>query len=270
MAHYAFYISDGTAITAETIGHATLSQFELDIEHNTLPFVENEVKVNQVMEQIERSFKTSGNRPIVFFTFVDQDLKQQIEKSQAICYDVLGHFTNDISKSLDIPATPKLHRTHSIKEDKYDHRIEAMNYALANDDGQTTQNYQDADVILVGVSRSGKTPTSIYLALQYGIKAANYPFTEDDMDDFKLPAVLKAHKKKIFGLTIEPNRLAAIRNERYANSKYASLRQCRMELREVERMYKGGKIPFINTTHFSVEEISAKIMSQMGLERHNL
>jgi regulator of PEP synthase PpsR (kinase-PPPase family) len=142
-----------------------------------------------------------------------------------------------------------------------------MNYALANDDGQTTKHYDDADVILVGVSRSGKTPTSLYLALQYGIKAANYPFVEDDMEHLALSKELNKNKKRIFGLTIDPARLAAIRHERYANSKYASIRQCRMELREVERMYKKYKIPFINTTHFSVEEISAKVISEMGLER---
>jgi hypothetical protein len=270
MSHKAFFISDGTAITAETLGHATLSQFELEIAHETLPFIENEARANFVIEKIERTFKQTGNRPFLFYTFVDQKLKEYVERSNAICFDVLKPFTQDIADELKIAPAPKLHRTHSIKQHKYDHRIDAMNFALANDDGQTTQNYHDADVILVGVSRSGKTPTSIYLALQYGIKAANYPFTEDDMENFKLPTSLRDQKKKLFGLTIDANRLAAIRNERYANSKYASLRQCRMELREVERMYKSNKIPFINTTHFSVEEISAKIMSQMGLVRHNL
>ena len=269
MTHHAFYISDGTAITAETIGHATLSQFELEFEHITLPFIENSELANEVKNQLNQKYAKSGNKPLVFYTFVDQSLKEVIHEANCECFDVLTPFTNKAELALDTSAKPKLHRTHSIKEHRYDYRIEAMNYALANDDGQTTQNYADADVILVGVSRSGKTPTSIYLALNYGIKAANYPFTEDDMDDFKLPAQLKANKKKLFGLTIDPNRLAAIRNERYANSKYASIRQCRFELREVERMYRGSKIPYINTTHFSVEEISAKIMSEMNLERYN-
>lgn len=269
MKHHAFYISDGTAITAETIGHATLSQFELPFEHITIPFVENQDLAKEVKDKINSIYAKTGNKPLVFYTFVDHSIKEVIHQSMSECFDVLTPFTNTAEKALGVTATPKLHRTHSIKEHRYDYRIEAMNYALANDDGQTTQNYADADVILVGVSRSGKTPTSIYLALNYGIKAANYPFTEDDMDDFKLPPVLKANKKKLFGLTIDPNRLAAIRNERYANSKYASIRQCRFELREVERMYRGGKIPYINTTLFSVEEISAKIMSEMGLERYN-
>lgn len=268
MSYSAFYISDGTAITAEVVGHATLSQFNLELENKTLPFVENKKLALDVQKQINRRFKTTSNRPFVFFTFVDQQIKQIIEDSEAICFDVIQPFTHDIASMLNVTPEPKLHRTHSINETSYDHRIEAMNYALANDDGQTTQHYEDADVILVGVSRSGKTPTSLYLALQYGIKAANYPFIEEDMDDLKLSADLKKHKNKIFGLTIDVSRLAIIRNERLPNSKYSSSRQCRMELREVERLYKKEKIPFINSTQFSVEEISAKIMSEMSLVRH--
>lgn len=269
MPQHAFYISDGTAITAETIGHATLSQFELKIEHTTLPFIESLEKLQKIVTRINQIYATTGKQALVFYTFVDQQLKQAIENSKATCFDVLTPFTNDVERTLGIAATPKLHRTHSIKEHRYDYRIEAMNFALANDDGQTMQNYSEADVILVGVSRSGKTPTSIYLALNYGIKAANYPFIEDDMEELTLPPILKQNKKKLFGLTIEPKRLAAIRNERFANSKYSSLRQCRIELREVERLYRKSRIPYINSTSFSVEEISAKVMSKMGLERFN-
>jgi hypothetical protein len=162
---------------------------------------------------------------------------------------------------------PRTHRTHSIHEQSYDFRIDAIHYALANDDGSNVKDYDKADIILVGVSRSGKTPTSLYLALQYGIKAANYPLTEDDLDMARLPAALQNHKAKLFGLTIKPERLAAIRNERMSNSKYASLRQCRIEVQEAEMLYKRNKIPYLSSTHFSIEEISAKIISETGLER---
>jgi [pyruvate, water dikinase]-phosphate phosphotransferase / [pyruvate, water dikinase] kinase len=269
MTRSAFYISDGTAITAETVGHATLSQFQFDIEHVTIPFIESQEKAETVKAQINRRHKTTGHRPFVFHTFVDKELATTVCDSHSISFDVLKPFTDEVTQTLNIAATPVKHRTHSIKEERYDYRIDAMNFALANDDGQTTDNYNEADVILVGVSRSGKTPTSIYLALQYGIKAANYPFTEEDMEDMKLAKSLRDNKRKIFGLTIDAERLAAIRHERYANSKYASIRQCRMELREVERMYKSNKIPYINTTHFSVEEISAKITAAMKLARYN-
>lgn len=268
MQHSAFYISDGTAITAEVVGHATLSQFDLEFSHQTIPFIENIEVAEQVKQLINSSYKTTGVAPLVFFTFVDLKIKEVIQKSNGVCFDVMMPFTSQIAYITKTEPQAKLHRTHSINDSSYDFRIDAINYALANDDGQTTKNYDKADVILVGVSRSGKTPTSLYLAMQYGIKAANYPFINEDMDNLKLPKELKAHKKKIFGLTIDPNRLAAIRNERLANSKYASMRQCRMELKEVELLYRKEKLPYINSTHFSVEEISAKIIADMDLKRH--
>ncbi|WP_371185221.1 pyruvate, water dikinase regulatory protein [Thalassotalea maritima] len=264
----AFYISDGTAITSEVFGHALLSLFPVEFEHITIPFVERVEKAEQVKKQINLTAKRTGQKPFVFYTFVTSEIREIIDSSDAIIYNFLEHFVSPIERELGISAKPKSHRTHSIHENSYDYRIDAVNFALANDDGSKITDYEHADVIIVGVSRSGKTPSSLYLALQYGIKAANYPFTEDDMEDLKLPAFLKKHKKKLFGLTIDPNRLHEIRDGRMANSKYSSARQCRMEIREVEKLFKKEKIPYINTTKFSVEEISAKIIADTGLQRY--
>jgi hypothetical protein len=264
----AFYISDGTAITSEVFGHALLSLFPTEFEHFTIPFVETMEKANEVKDKINRESKRSGEPALVFHTFVNPQIREIIDNCDGIIYNFLEHFVAPLEKQLGIKAKPKAHRTHSIHENSYDYRIDAVNYALANDDGSTVSNYEHADVILVGVSRSGKTPSALYLALQYGIKAANYPFTDDDMDELKLPDFLKKHKKKIFGLTIDAQRLMDIRNGRLSNSKYASARQCRMEVREVEKLYKKEKIPFLNTTKFSVEEITAKILSETGLQRY--
>ncbi|AWL11820.1 Putative phosphoenolpyruvate synthase regulatory protein [Saliniradius amylolyticus] len=264
----AFYISDGTAITSEVFGHALLSLFPTEFNHITIPFVETEEQARQVCKEISDNFKQTGERPLVFYTIVNSDVREVISGSEGINYNFLDQFVAPLEKILGLPAKPEKHRTHSIHEKTYDIRIEAVNYALANDDGSTTDNYAEADIILVGVSRSGKTPTSLYLALQYGIKAANYPFTEEDMGDMlKLPPKLRRFKEKLFGLTISADRLHQIRNERRANSRYASIRQCRMELREVENLYRKEKIPFLNSTRFSVEEISAKILAQTGLTR---
>ncbi|MEO2267648.1 posphoenolpyruvate synthetase regulatory kinase/phosphorylase PpsR [Pseudoalteromonas pernae] len=263
----AFYISDGTAITAEVFGNATLSLFPMEFEHTTIPFVETKKKALEVKKQIEQAATKSNEKPIVFFTFVNPELSEIILSSDAVCYDFIATFSNQLQNELGVEPVPKVHRTHSIHEQSYDYRIAAVNYALANDDGANIKDYQQADVILVGVSRSGKTPTSLYLALQYGIKAANYPLTPDDLDSGELPKCLQPYKNKLFGLTIAPERLAAIRNERMANSKYASLRQCRLEIREVEMMYKRFRIPHYNSTHHSVEEMSAKIMAETGLQR---
>ncbi len=266
----AFYISDGTAITAEVFGHALLSLFPIEFEHITVPFVETEQHAKEVITQIKRAFEKTGQRPLVFYTMVNPKIGHIISNSVGINYNFLDQFVAPLEKVIGVPSKPEKHRTHSMHEKTYDIRIEAVNYALANDDGSNLKDYEEADIILVGVSRSGKTPTSLYLALQYGIKAANYPFTEEDMginDILKLPAILRKFKRKLFGLTISANRLHAIRSERRANSRYASMPQCRMELREVENLYRKEKIPFLNSTKYSVEEISAKILAQTGLKR---
>lgn len=264
----AFYISDGTAITAEVFGHALLSLFPTEFNHITIPFVETEEKARDVLKQISVSFQETKQRPLVFYTIVTPEVRHLISNSIGINYNFLDQFIAPLEKTLGVPSKPMKHRTHSLHETTYDIRIEAVNYALANDDGSTLKNYDEADVILVGVSRSGKTPTSLYLALQYGIKAANYPFTAEDFgEQLRLNPQLKRFQKKLFGLTIDASRLQAIRSERRANSKYSSMQQCRMELREVENLYRKEKIPFINSTTYSVEEISAKIMAATGLKR---
>lgn len=264
----AFYVSDGTAITAEVFGHALLSLFPVEFKHTTVPFIETVEQAQKLCETISESFQETGERPFVFYTTVNPEIREVISFSEGINYNFLDQFVAPLEKVLGVPAKPEKHRTHSIHESTYDIRIDAVNYALNNDDGSNLKDYAEADIILVGVSRSGKTPTSLYLALQYGIKAANYPFTEEDMGDMlKLPNVLRAYKNKLFGLTIAADRLHQIRSERRANSQYASLRQCRMELREVENLYRREKIPFLNSTHYSVEEISAKILAETGLER---
>ena len=263
----AFYISDGTGITSEVFGHALLSLFEAEFDHVTIPFVETPLKAEQTKQRINDRYKTTGVRPLVFQTFVDEQLRAIINSSDGICYDFLNAFVEPMQKELGVLAKPRTHRTHSIHEKTYDFRIDAVNYALANDDGANLKDYAKADIILVGVSRSGKTPTSLYLALQYGIKAANYPFVEEDMDGLRLPEVLRPHRNTLCGLTITPERLSSIREQRRPNSRYASLRQCKLELTEVEALFQKERIPYLNSTTLSIEEISAKIMAETGLKR---
>lgn len=266
----AYYISDGTAITSEVFGHALLSDFDVEFKHITIPFVETIDKANKVIQQISESFHKDKQKPLVFYTVVNTEVRNIIATSVGVNYNFLDQFIPQIEKTLGVTSKAEKHRTHSIHEKTYDIRIEAVNYALANDDGSNIKNYHDADIILVGVSRSGKTPTCLYLALQCGIKAANYPITEEDIGDkLLLPPALKPFKNKLFGLTFDADRLHEIRSERKANSRYASINQCRMELREVESLYRKEKIPFLNSTRYSIEEISAKILEKTGLRRKN-
>lgn len=268
MAPKVFYISDGTAITAEVFGHAVLSQFPLVFESLTIPFVETTQKAEAVKKQINDSFITTGLRPLVFHSIVKSEIRDIIYSSEGIDYDFLNTFVAPLEQQLGVSALPVLHRTHGKANHSYETRIDAINFAMENDDGQTMKHMDKADLVLLGVSRCGKTPSSLYLSMQFGIKAANYPFTEDDMDNLKLPEALKRNKHKLFGLTIDPVRLHEIRQSRMENSRYSSLRQCRLEVKEVEMLFKRERIPYIDTTNHSVEEISTKILDVTGLERH--
>lgn len=264
-----FFVSDRTGITAEMFGQSLLSQFEkTQFDETTLPFIDTVTKAKKASKLIEDAFKETNLKPIVFDTIVTPELRKIIQSSGALVLDFFHTFIGPLETELSETSNFSVGKTHSLNNGQaYDSRIDAVNFALNNDDGITTRHYAEADVILIGVSRCGKTPTSLYMAMQFGIKAANYPFTEDDMEKLTLPMDLKIHKSKIFGLTINPNRLHEIRTERKANSKYASLSQCQYEVREVESLYRREKIPNLNTTTRSIEELTTKILAATGLKR---
>lgn len=269
MKRQAFFISDGTGITAETLGHSLLAQFEsIDFIQTTLPYIDTTEKAHEVTSRLNKIKSDTGLQPIIFDTIVNQEIRDIISKANAFKVDIFATFLSPLEKELKIESSYSVGKSHAGGNDAgYKSRIDAVNFALDNDDGSKLKHYDKADIILIGVSRSGKTPTCLYLALQFGIKAANYPLTEEDLHNFELPDALKKHKHKLFGLTIDPERLAAIRNERKANSRYASIAQCYYETEEVEHLYQQEQISFLSTTDLSVEEISTKIMLKAELSR---
>ncbi|HRQ66871.1 MAG TPA: pyruvate, water dikinase regulatory protein [Xanthomonadaceae bacterium] len=263
-----FYISDGTGITAETIGHSVLTQFE-GVRFDTLriPFVDTPKKAEQAVERIRAVAESNGERPIVVNTVIDENLSRILAGSGALMLDVFAPFLSPLERELGVERKPLVGRAHGVTNTaEYEKRISATNYALAHDDGMDP-NYHDADVILVGVSRSGKTPTCLYMALHFGVAAANYPLTEEDLAGESLPSRLQAHRDKLFGLTIDPDRLQQIRNERRPDSRYAQLAQCRTEVRLAEQLFRQEQIPHLNTTHTSIEEIGSKVLAQLGIEK---
>ncbi|PSW21415.1 kinase/pyrophosphorylase [Photobacterium sanctipauli] len=264
-----FYVSDGTAITSETLGHAVLGQFDIEIQQTTLPFVESIERANLVKSQIDRAYEKTGEKPLVFYSIVIPEVKEIINSAQANFYDVLNLLVEPLKNDLQLEPQPQLQRSHSIDKDSasYHDRIAAIEYTLAHDDGISLNNLEQADIILLGVSRCGKTPTSLYLAMQFGIRAVNYPFIAEDMATLKLPKAIEPYRYKTYGLTIEPERLVTIRHERYANSEYASEQQCVEELNKVESMFRREAIPYLNTTSLSVEEISTRLLDMSGLKR---
>jgi len=264
----AFFISDGTGITSEALGLSLLTRFKNhQFEKVTLPYVDTVDKAIETVAKINLAAKLDGAKAIIFDTIVNVDIRNIISDSDGLMIDIFTTFLGLLEKELGVRSSDHVGRTRITENNRYEERIDAINYALDNDDGAHIKYYNQADVILIGVSRSGKTPACLYLAMQYGIKAANYPITEEDLEDQKLPSSLKPYKEKLFGLTIEPDRLTLIRNERKPNSRYASAKQCHYEVEEVELVYKRERVPYLNTTHYSVEEIATRIMVQANLLR---
>ncbi|MDT8998487.1 pyruvate, water dikinase regulatory protein [Paucibacter sp. APW11] len=264
-----YFVSDGTGITAETFGNSILAQFAGKPRHVRRPFVDNAEKAYEVVREINATGVAEGRRAIVFATLVNREVLQIVrEHCQGLVLDMFGTFIEPLEEEFKIKSNHRVGRFSDVaRSQEYHDRIEAINFSLAHDDGQSAKNLEAADVILVGVSRSGKTPTSLYLAMQHGIKAANYPLIPEDFERSKIPSMLEPHKKKCFGLTIDPERLSQIRNERRPGSKYADLMNCRYEINEAEAMMKRNGISWLSSTNKSIEEIATTILRDIRPDR---
>ena len=263
-----FYVSDGTGITAETMGHSLLTQFGgVQFLTDRVPFVDSPERAREVVAEIIAAGETHGTRPIVVNSCVDPELNQILSGSGALMLDVFAPFIAPLEAELGTSRESRVGQAHGMVDfDTYHRRINAMNFALAHDDGMSV-NYDESEVILVAVSRAGKTPTCIYLALHHGIRAANYPLTPEDLEQDRLPRHLRPHRSKLFGLTIDPQRLHQVRQERRPNSRYAELETCKREVAAAETMLRMEGIPMLSTTHASIEEISSRILEHLGINR---
>ncbi len=265
----AFFISDGTGITAEMLGHSLLTQFDMvAFNEVTLPFVDSVEKAQAIVEQINEQAAADGARPLLFSTLVNQDISAVVATANALFLDCFEIFILPMEKELGVQSSHAVGRSHSANNfANYHHRIEAVNFALSHDDGVSTRDLADADIILTGVSRCGKTPTCLYLAMQFGVRAANYPLIPEDFSSMQLPSQVKPLKKRLYGLTIKPERLQQIRNERRPGSVYATLDNCEFEVREAEALMRRESIAFLDATSKSVEELATTILQAAKLVR---
>lgn len=266
---HVFFVSDGTGITAETLGSTLLTQFEgFEFRKSTLPFITSPEKAQATVDYINHIATSSSSRPLVFSTTVSDEVRAVLRQANAMFLDLFDSFVHNIEEELGAKSSHAQGRAHGVRDQrKYNDRIAAMNFAMEHDDGQSTRDLARADLILVAPSRCGKTPTSMYLAMQHGIFTTNFPLTEDDLETLKLPQSLLGYESKLFGLTSDPERLAAVRSERRPGSKYASLAQCAYELRQVEQLYRRYNIPFIDSATKSVEEIATVVMQEKNLRK---
>jgi [pyruvate, water dikinase]-phosphate phosphotransferase / [pyruvate, water dikinase] kinase len=263
-----FIVSDGTGITAENFSQSILAQFEATFKHIRIPFVDSADKAHDAVSSINQAFDKYEVQPIVFTTLVNTELNNIVAKANGLILDMFQTFVAPLEAALGMKSTHAMNRLHhNADTEAYKNRIEAINYSLAHDDGQSNQNLIEADVILVGISRVGKTPTSLYLAMQYGLKAANYPLIPEDFERGQLPKDLIPYREKIFGLMIDAERLSEIRNERRPGSNYAKLENCRYEINEATAMMKKQSIPWVLTTSKSIEEIATTVLQAMKSDK---
>jgi hypothetical protein len=267
MERVVFFISDRTGITAETLGHTLLTQFpNISFRREMRRFIDTPAKAQVVAQEIDRTARETGMRPLVFSTLIDEATRRPVAAANGMLFDFVDAFIGPLEAELAQHSAHTVGRTHGITDvPKYNLRIDAVNHVLALDDGLNTRDYGRADVIVIGVSRCGKTPTCLYLALTFGIYAANYPLTPEDLDDLRLPEPLRQHRARLFGLTIAPERLQQIRRERRPEAAYSSLKQCEYEVRQVEALYRQENIPHLDTTAMSVEEIATNILESRRL-----
>jgi len=271
MAHHqrVFFISDRTGITVEGLGSSLLSQFnDVDFTRTTLPFIDSIEKAREAVAEVNAAHQDSGERPLVFSSIVDDAVREEITKCSGLVLDVFERFIVPLEQELGQKSMHAVGRTHSVSNVKdYNHRIEAINYTLAHDDGVTHRGLEDADIVLVGVSRSGKTPTCLYMAMQFGIKAANYPLIPEDLEANRIPSSLVPLKRKVWGLSITPERLHQIRSERRPDSRYAALENCRYEVVAAEKLMRQAGIQYLDSTTKSIEEIATHMLHEAHLVR---
>ncbi len=267
MSRSVFYVSDRTGITAETLGRSLLTQFpntEFRITH--VPFVTNQLAAEKAAATIRRAREQDDLPPLVFSTLTDPATQFVIASCNNYVFDLFGTFIEPLEDALGTKSSHTPGRMHGIGNiGDYERRLSALNFTLSHDDGLSTRDIGGSDVILVGVSRCGKTPTCLYLAMHYSLPVANYPLTEDDFGQLGLPKILESCRNKLYGLTIVPEQLSRIRKERRPNGDYAQLKQCRTEVAQAEALFKHEGVPFVDTTTISIEEIAATIVRDMQL-----
>ncbi|MBS1156683.1 MAG: phosphoenolpyruvate synthase regulatory protein [Proteobacteria bacterium] len=270
MTRTVFFVSDSTALTAEMLGHSLLTQFSGNHFHEmTIPFVNTPERADEAAKTIREQSANDDRRPIVISTLIDPALRLHERIPEALHLDLFDTFIDTLEHELEQKASHRAGAAHAITDiNEYMDRMEAVNFTMNHDDGVHPRDLAEADIILLGVSRSGKTPTCLYMALQFGVKAANYPLTEEDFAIQGLPKILQPWRKKLFGLTIDPERLAQIRRERAPNSRYATPENCRFEVEESEALMRHNSIPHLDTTTLSVEELATTILHRTGLKRH--
>ncbi|MEW6519596.1 MAG: pyruvate, water dikinase regulatory protein [Thermodesulfobacteriota bacterium] len=261
-----YYISDSTGILVTNLGQALTCQFpEINFLEESYPFVRTVSQAKEIMRAILK--RSGGRRPLVFISILDPDIRNVFDSPEVEFFDIFGSLLDDLERSLETRALRVPGFSHHMDGMEMGRRVEAIHYCLEHDDGTKSHEYNEADIIILGVSRAGKTPVSVYLATQMGYKAANFPLTSEYLNQYKLPPELKAVTKRLVGLTISPEFLSSVREKRYPASKYAKISTCREEIQQAEEIYRRNRIPSVSSSGKSIEEIATQICQVIELPK---
>lgn len=264
-----YFISGSTGLLAEDLGQSLLCQFqEIRFNYEKIPFIRTKSDAQKAMEYIRE--KSGGRRPILFCSIIDPEIREYFNTPDVEYFNIFGNLLEQLEHCLEAKALRVTGYFRQTDNSTLANRVEAIHYSLDHDDGIGTKGYDEADVILLGVSRSGKTPVSIYLATHMGIKTANFPLTPDHLDNFKLPEEIINNKNKVVGLTTSPQLLCQIREKRYSGSKYATLATCMQELNQAKQIFQKYNIPIVDTGGKSIEEISVQVTQLVGISKSRL
>ena len=265
-----FFLSDSTGISAETMGNALLIQFpELTFDRTLIPFISTPEEAREVVAQLDEAMR-GPVPPLVFTTAAVDAVREELLKTTAPIIDFFGIHMTNVESQLGARGLHEARRLHGVGDvRRYNDRMAAIEFAMEHDDGLGTRGLDRADVVLIAPSRCGKTPTAMYLALQHGLFVANYPLVDEDLETTDLPRPVKALRDKCFGLTTTVSRLHRVRQERRPDSRYSSQAQCRTELTAAGAMYARHRLPVIDTSAASVEEIAAIVIQTLARERRH-
>ena len=262
-----YYVSGSTAILAEDMGKALLAQFqEIRFREEKIPFIHSPDDAKKALAHILR--QSEGAQPLVFCTIMDQETRDVFNCPQVQFFDIFLNTLELLEKALNTRALREPGYSRHFTISKMDKRVDAIHFSLEHDDGTRTAEYDEAEIILIGVSRSGKTPVSIYLATHMELKAANFPLTADHLDRHELPKDIVRNRKKVVGLTASPQYLHNIREKRYAGSTYASIANCTRELQQAKQLFMRHNIRMLNVEGRSIEEIAVQAIQIIGLAKN--
>ena len=262
-----FFLSDSTGISAETMGNALLIQFpELRFERTLIPFITSVEEARRVVAILDVAMDGPVT-PLAFTTAAVDEVRLELLTSRCPVIDFFDMHMTRVERILGVAGAREASRLHGVGDVKrYNARMAAVEYAIEHDDGQSLRALHKAQVILLAPSRCGKTPTTMYLALQHGVFVANYPLVDEDFEAAGLPRPVQDLEDRCFGLLTTPARLSEVRQERRPHSRYASLEQCSYELRRAKAMFAAHRIPTVDSSAKSVEEMSTVILQSMSVK----